>query len=413
MDQRIDTELVALARSGDKSAFGQLIERYQPMAKRIAISMVGNENIARELVQEALLQAYLSLNRLRDDERFKSWLYGIVLNVCRSHVRNQKVDFFSLEALAGGLRLEAVPFSGVMPDPQIAAEERELHRLILAAVNALSPKNRTATLLFYYEQLTLQEIATILGVSVVAVKSRLHKARKQLKEQLWPLVAETDQKTPRVSSIPIRSTEERRQSMVKVTIADVVKLEHGGHIIILLDEGGHQAVPIWIGPFEGEAITAHLLEHSMPLPMTFEFLANLLEAAEATLEEVCVTDLKEDTFYATVKLRSGDMVREVDARPSDAMVLALHLGRPIYATETVLKRAGLDVSAEMSQKPQLGKGLEGIKQEWAYKQQAAKYRPKFFEQTPSEETIRQIQQNRVAFVFDLEKEEKHDKSNSC
>ena len=400
MDQRIDTELVALARSGDKSAFGQLIERYQPMARRIAIGMVGNENIARELVQEALLQAYLSLNRLRDDERFKSWLYGIVLNVCRNHIRNQKVDFFSLEALAGGLRLEAVPFSGVMPDPQVAAEERELHRLVLAAVNALSPKNRTAALLFYYEQLTLQEIAAILGVSVVAVKSRLHKARKQLKEQLWPLYQETSQATP------IVATEERRQSMIKVTIADVVKLEHGGHIVILLDEGGHQAVPIWIGPFEGEAITAHLLDHSLPLPLTYEFVVNLLEAAQAILEEVCVTDLKGDTFYATVKLQSGNIVREVDARPSDAMTLALRLGSPIYVTEAVLKRAGVDVSAEMSQKPQLGKGLEGIKQELAYKQQAAKFRPKFSEQTPSEETIRQIQQNRVAFVFDLEKEER-------
>ena len=100
MDQRIDTELVALARSGDKSAFGQLIERYQPMARRIAIGMVGNENIARELVQEALLQAYLSLNRLRDDERFKSWLYGIVLNVCRSHIRNQKMEISFKEQLA-------------------------------------------------------------------------------------------------------------------------------------------------------------------------------------------------------------------------------------------------------------------------------------------------------------------------
>jgi RNA polymerase sigma-70 factor (ECF subfamily) len=81
MDKQADAELVALARSGDKNAFGHLIERYQPMVQRLAWSMVANENIAKELAQEAILQAYLSLEHLRDDHRFKSWFYSIVLNV--------------------------------------------------------------------------------------------------------------------------------------------------------------------------------------------------------------------------------------------------------------------------------------------------------------------------------------------
>ena len=72
--------------------------------------MLGHEEIAQDLTQEALLQAYLSLANLRDPSRFSSWLYGITLNVCRSYLRNQKVDYLSTAALAGGLR-----YSGQFP----------------------------------------------------------------------------------------------------------------------------------------------------------------------------------------------------------------------------------------------------------------------------------------------------------
>jgi len=71
MTNKADSELVALALAGDKDAFGQLIERYQHMVRRIALGMVAQEEIARELAQEALLQAYLSLDHLRDISRFK------------------------------------------------------------------------------------------------------------------------------------------------------------------------------------------------------------------------------------------------------------------------------------------------------------------------------------------------------
>ena len=71
MEDTSDSALIALARSGDKRAFGQLVERYQWLVKRIAMGMVSNAEIARELAQEAILQAYLSLDQLRDNARFK------------------------------------------------------------------------------------------------------------------------------------------------------------------------------------------------------------------------------------------------------------------------------------------------------------------------------------------------------
>ncbi len=215
MEQKRDIDLVVLVRAGDKAAFGLLIERYEPMVKRLALTMVHHEYLAQELTQETLLQTYLSLQDLRDNERFKSWLYGITLNVCKSHPRSRKIDFLSVESLRGGMYIDSINtslLSEATPDPQAVAEEQDLHGRILDAVNALSSKNRAATLLFYYDQLTLSEIAAILGVSVAAVKGRLHKSRKQLRGHLFSLYADMNQ---------LVSTPERRHAMIEVTVADI------------------------------------------------------------------------------------------------------------------------------------------------------------------------------------------------
>ena len=83
VEEKTDTELVALARQGDKDAFGQLAHRYQMITQRLAMRLIGQEDRAQELVQDAMLQAYLSLDQLHDAARFKGWLCGIVLNVCK------------------------------------------------------------------------------------------------------------------------------------------------------------------------------------------------------------------------------------------------------------------------------------------------------------------------------------------
>lgn len=355
MSERADRELVVLARSGDKEAFGQLVERYGASARRVALQIVSTEEVARDLVQEALLQAYLSLDCLRDADRFKSWLYGIVLNLSRSYIRDQEKDYLSLESLTGGLRFEVLPFASLPPDPQKVAEERELHYQVLAAVNSLSPKNRTATLLFYYKYLSMKEIASTLGITVGAVKVRLHRARRQLREQLLPLYAEVDQTV---------STNARSKIMVEVTIADVIKHERTEHyIVVLLDKAGQRILPVWIGPYEAHSIAIGMQEFPTTRPLTYHFIANLLEAVDVELEEVRVESLKEEVFYAVVKLNRGDVALEVDARPSDALALAARMGSPVYVAEKVLEKAGIDVKEEHRELSPTGKGVEGILKE--------------------------------------------------
>src|SRR6266571_372673 len=130
--EKTDSELVALARSGNKEAFGQLIDRHQARAMRVARGMVRNEDVAQELVQEAMLQAYLSLDRLREDDRFGSWLHGIVLNVCRHYLRDRGPDCLSWE----GLEWEPGIATLATADPERVAEQREHERLLLDAVHA-------------------------------------------------------------------------------------------------------------------------------------------------------------------------------------------------------------------------------------------------------------------------------------
>jgi RNA polymerase sigma factor (sigma-70 family) len=182
--EQSDLELVFLSRQGNKAAFGQLVLRYQPMAQRLATRAIGNGDLAQELVQDAMLQAYLSLEKLNNPTRFKSWLYGIVINICRNDLRRRKVICFSLEAMVENLEDEPPSIAGSLPDPQIVAEQEELYTALLEAVDTLSPKNRSVILLFYHEQFSLQEVANRLNISVSAVKGRLHKSRHQLREQL-------------------------------------------------------------------------------------------------------------------------------------------------------------------------------------------------------------------------------------
>lgn len=358
MEETTDIELVTLARNGDKDAFGLLSQRYQMIARRLAMRLVGNEDCAQDLAQEAMLQAYLSLDHLREPARFKGWLYGIVLNVCRSHLRDRKVVFFSLEAMAGGLQFNAVPLSGMAVTPEKIAEERDLHQTVLDAVNELTSKDRDATLLFYYDQLSLQEIAALLDVSVGAVKIRLYRARQRLKAKLLS-------QYPEIIPRP-----QRRKIMIKVTIADVIKQErtddqgrsHVSHIIMLQDEAGQRALPIWVGPFEGQSIAMGLGEFSAPRPMTFSFFASLLQAIDARVEQVRVEMLKGDTFYAIVKIRCGKTISEVDARPSDALALAVLTGSPIFVAEDILEGAGADIPPAAKASPARN-GVESILRE--------------------------------------------------
>lgn len=138
--------------------------------------------------------------------------------------------------------------------------------------------------------------------------------------------------------------------MIKVTIADVLPnpvQETKSYVVGLLDETSHQLLPIWVGLWSGQAIAQILSEISSPRPLTFQFMADLLNTASVELESVRIEAIREKTYYAIASLRDGQQIRQVDARPSDAMALALQMSCPIYVAEELMEQQGIKVPSEM------------------------------------------------------------------
>ena len=352
MTERTDRELVILARQGDREAFGYLIERYQALAGRIAQRMVTAQDAAQDLMQEAMLQAYLSLNDLRNEESFRSWLYGIVLNVSKSYLRDQKRRSRFSEALKDDQPEGLWNTGNASNDPQQIVIERELHSLVLSAIEELPQAHREAARLYYYESLTLHEIVAITGASPGAIKIRLHRARNYLREKLHHAYPEI-----KPGMIP----KDRRKTMIKATIVDIVKAEEK-YIVLLQDEAQEKILPIWVGPMEGTAIALGLRAYPTPRPMTFDFMVHLLDALGAQLEEARIEVLKDSIFYGIAKVRIGNEVKEVDARPSDVLALAVRTSSPIYVAEEVMQQASKDITTYENETGKLtpGEGVEAI-----------------------------------------------------
>jgi bifunctional DNase/RNase len=136
-------------------------------------------------------------------------------------------------------------------------------------------------------------------------------------------------------------------------------------IVILKDVGSDAVMPIWVGPFEANAIAIEIAKESGQRPLTHDLLRNVIHHLNAELEKVVITDLREDTFYATLWLRQQGESVMVDVRPSDAIALALRSDCPIYVSEKVMEAAKLSptTAPEGASSEQLKGWLEGLNDE--------------------------------------------------
>jgi hypothetical protein len=136
-------------------------------------------------------------------------------------------------------------------------------------------------------------------------------------------------------------------------------------IVVLKDPASDAVMPIWVGIFEANAIAIELEKMSAPRPMTHDLTRNLVHHLNARLERVVITEIREDTFFAVLWLRQGEESVMVDARPSDAIALALRFDCPIYVAEQVLQSARISTSAttEGQSSEQLRGWLEGLNDE--------------------------------------------------
>jgi bifunctional DNase/RNase len=132
-------------------------------------------------------------------------------------------------------------------------------------------------------------------------------------------------------------------------------------IIILRDKEGQRVLPIWVGPAEAQAIAMQIENVPTQRPMTHDLLKNVIEDLKASVEKIVVCDLKDNTFYALIHLIVGSEAVVVDARPSDAIALALRTKSPIYVEEQVIDNAKtMDVTPEKGDSERLQRWLESL-----------------------------------------------------
>lgn len=324
---RSDSELVAAARAGDRSAFAALIDRHGAAVEALVRRLLRDRHEAEDVAQEAFLQAYLGLARLRDPARFGSWLRAIAANLARMRLRQLRGGR-SRADVTGGERVE------LLDDAVHAAELAELVR---HALDRLTPAQRQVVFMHELEGRTTAEIAALLEESPGTVRVRLHRARAQLRARL--------------------SNGRRERTMIEVTLDDVVVrvlTDDAGdgtrladerlRVVVLKERDGRRVLPIWIGAAEGDALALELGGESMPRPLTADLMARLVAAAGARVERVVISSLREKTFYATVALAVDGRREELDARPSDALNLAARVAAPIFVEPEVMEEAGIDVA---------------------------------------------------------------------
>src|SRR5919106_3416611 len=171
--------LVAAAREGDRAAFDELVRRTYVDTYTLAVRLTGNEEDARDVVQEAYLRAWKGIRRFRGDAQFSTWMYRITANAAATLVqkrRRRRVE--SLETVDEPIE------ASLEAQPQAAVEAGVGMEALARAVEALPPKLRAIVVLKDVYGLPHEAIAEELGISVAAAKVRLHRGRKRLRELL-------------------------------------------------------------------------------------------------------------------------------------------------------------------------------------------------------------------------------------
>lgn len=159
---------VRLAVKGDRQAFQKLIQQYKLTMYRLAKTILKNDSDIGDVMQEAILKAYKGIGTLKKEEVFKSWFLKILVNECNNILRKQK---------------KTVPLESMEEMGCDNSYDIERHQ-VLNAVNTLEDDLRTAVILYYYDDLQVKDIVSVVGVPEGTVKSRLSRARKKLYELL-------------------------------------------------------------------------------------------------------------------------------------------------------------------------------------------------------------------------------------
>jgi len=178
-----DHRLIADCLQGRTAAFGELVRRYQDRLYNCIYRLVDNEEDAQDIIQEAFLNAYQSLDRFKGDSQFFTWLYRIAFNASISLKRKQRAAL-ALKTGRVGTGVSEPLDASESSRPEYALEKLEQQRRVQQALNRLSPEHRTVLILKDMDGQKYETMAEILQVPIGTVRSRLHRARLELCELL-------------------------------------------------------------------------------------------------------------------------------------------------------------------------------------------------------------------------------------
>lgn len=182
-----DLSLVRLCKAGETEAFGVLVRRHQERLYPTIHRVLGSPEDAEDALQDAFVRAFQKLGTFHGESSFYTWLYRIAVNVALESCRRRKVRRGFLKTLAGRAGTGDEP-RAAEADPTFAVERDERARAVEAALERLSPEHRAIVALKDFDGRRYEEIAEILGVPVGTVRSRLHRARHELRDQLKGLL---------------------------------------------------------------------------------------------------------------------------------------------------------------------------------------------------------------------------------
>jgi RNA polymerase sigma-70 factor (ECF subfamily) len=179
---RDDSQLIALSVRGDRRAFGELVRRYQDRLYHAAYRLIGNADDAQDAVQESFLNAYQSLHQFKGDARFFTWLYRIAVNAAISTKRKRRAVLAA--DFVGRQTVTEPQDESEGGRPGAAMERVEDERKLHAALGAMTEEHRAVLVLKEIEGCKYEFIADLLGVPIGTVRSRLHRARLELRDRL-------------------------------------------------------------------------------------------------------------------------------------------------------------------------------------------------------------------------------------
>ena len=171
-----ESEWLVRAQKGDDDAFARIVETYQKPVYNLCYRMLGNPNDAEDAAQETFLRAYKSMKRYDANRSFVTWLLSIASHYCIDQLRKRRLNTFSVDDEQHAWM--EPPDPGLSPEAQVSMTEKQ--KQVSELLENLSPKDRSAVIMRYWYDYSYEEIAESLSLTVSAVKSRLHRARKEL-----------------------------------------------------------------------------------------------------------------------------------------------------------------------------------------------------------------------------------------